>query len=124
MEIDNRSIRLGDELKKELKSESRVKIAAATFSMFAYQQLKEELENIEELKFIFTNPTFITDETKTDFREYTIPKKEREQSIFGGKYELKFVNVLIGSEEKRNSNRLILKQMKCQMVFELKIRMM
>ena len=61
MEIDNRSIRLGDELKKELKSESRVKIAAATFSMFAYQQLKEELENIEELKFIFTNPTFITD---------------------------------------------------------------
>lgn len=134
MEIDNRSIRLGDELKKELKSESRVKIAAATFSMFAYQQLKEELENIEELKFIFTNPTFITDETKTDFREYTIPKKEREQSIFGGKYELKLmneltqkrllVNVLIGSEEKRNSNRLILKQMKCQMVFELKIRMM
>jgi helicase len=75
MEIDNRSIRLGDELKKELKSESRVKIAAATFSMFAYQQLKEELENMEELKFIFTNPTFITDETKTDFREYTIPKK-------------------------------------------------
>ena len=134
MEIDNRSIRLGDELKKELKSESRVKIAAATFSMFAYQQLKEELENIEELKFIFTNPTFITDETKTDFREYTIPKKEREQSIFGGKYELKLmneltqkrllVNVLIGSEEKRSSNRLILKQMKCQMVFELKIRMM
>lgn len=94
MEIDNRSIRLGDELKKELKSESRVKIAAATFSMFAYQQLKEELENIEELKFIFTNPTFITDETKTDFREYTIPKKEREQSIFGGKYELKLMNEL------------------------------
>ena len=94
MEIDNRSIRLGDELKKELKSESRVKIAAATFSMFAYQQLKEELENIEELKFIFTNPTFITDETKTDFREYTIPQKEREQSIFGGKYELKLMNEL------------------------------
>ena len=44
MEIDNRSIHLGDELKKELKSESRVKIAAATFSMFAYQQLKEEGE--------------------------------------------------------------------------------
>ena len=34
MEIDNRSIRLGDELKKELKSESRVKIAAATFYFY------------------------------------------------------------------------------------------
>ncbi len=50
MEIDNRSVRLGDELKKEIKSGSKVKIAAATFSMFAFQQLKEELETIEELK--------------------------------------------------------------------------
>lgn len=94
MEIDNRSIRLGDELKKEIKSGSMVKIAAATFSMFAFQQLKEELETIEELKFIFTNPTFVTDETRVGYREYTIPKKEREQSIFGGRYELKLMNEL------------------------------
>ena len=46
MEIDNRSIRLGDELKKEIKPGSKVKIAAATFSMFAFQQLKEEFETI------------------------------------------------------------------------------
>ena len=94
MEIDNRSIRLGDELKKEIKPGSKVKIAAATFSMFAFQQLKEELETIEELKFIFTNPTFVTDETRIGYREYTIPKKEREQSIFGGRYELKLMNEL------------------------------
>ena len=94
MEIDNRSVRLGDELKKEIKSGSKVKIAAATFSMFAFQQLKEELETIEELKFIFTNPTFVTDETRVGYREYTIPKKEREQSIFGGRYELKLMNEL------------------------------
>lgn len=94
MEIDNRSIRLGDELKKEIKPGSKVKIAAATFSMFAFQQLKEELETIEKLKFIFTNPTFVTDETRVGYREYTIPKKEREQSIFGGRYELKLMNEL------------------------------
>lgn len=94
MEIDNRSIRLGDEIKKEIKPGSKVKIAAATFSMFAFQQLKEELETIEELKFIFTNPTFVTDETRVGYREYTIPKKEREQSIFGGRYELKLMNEL------------------------------
>ena len=62
--------------------------------MFAFQQLKEELETIEELKFIFTNPTFVTDETRVGYREYTIPKKEREQSIFGGRYELKLMNEL------------------------------
>lgn len=94
MEIDNRSIRLGDELKKEIKPGSKVKIAAATFSMFAFQQLKEEFETIEELKFIFTNPTFVIDETRVGYREYTIPKKEREQSIFGGRYELKLMNEL------------------------------
>ena len=75
MEIDNRSIRLGDELKKEIKPGSKVKIAAATFSMFAFQQLKEELETIEELKFIFTNPTFVTDETRVGYREYRIDSK-------------------------------------------------
>jgi helicase len=94
MEIDNRSIRLGDELKKKIKPGSKVKVAAATFSMFAFQQLKEELETIDELKFIFTNPTFVTDETRVGYREYTIPKKEREQSIFGGRYELKLMNEL------------------------------
>ena len=94
MEIDNRTVKLGDELKKELKAGSRVKMAAATFSMFAYQSLKEELEQIEELKFIFTSPTFTTDELAKEYREYAIPKKKRESSIFGAEYELKLMNEL------------------------------
>ena len=94
MEIDNRTIKLGEELKKELKAGSRVKMAAATFSMFAYQSLKEELEQIEELKFIFTSPTFTTDELAKEYREYAIPKKKRESSIFGAEYELKLMNEL------------------------------
>ncbi|MGT2711142.1 helicase-related protein [Streptococcus oriscaviae] len=94
MEIDNRTIKLGEELKKELKTGSKVKMAAATFSMFAYQSLKEELEQIEELKFIFTSPTFTTDEFAKEYREYAIPKKKRESSIFGAEYELKLMNEL------------------------------
>lgn len=94
MEIDNRTVKLGDELQKELKAGSRVKMAAATFSMFAYQSLKEELEQIEELKFIFTSPTFTTDELAKEYREYAIPKKKRESSIFGAEYELKLMNEL------------------------------
>lgn len=94
MEIDNRTIKLGEELKNELKTGSKVKMAAATFSMFAYQSLKEELEQIEELKFIFTSPTFTTDELAKEYREYAIPKKKRESSIFGAEYELKLMNEL------------------------------
>ncbi|MGH2277465.1 ATP-dependent helicase, partial [Streptococcus uberis] len=68
--------------------------AAATFSMFAYKDLKKELESIDELKFIFTNPTFTNNEFEKEFREYSIPKKAREDSIFGAKYELKLMNEL------------------------------
>lgn len=92
--IDNRQILLGDVLKEDLKSGSRVQMAAATFSIFAYQRLKDELENIEALKFIFTNPTFTTDELPKEFREYSIPKRRREGSLFGATYELKLMNEL------------------------------
>lgn len=92
--IDNRQILLGDVLKEDLKSGGRVQMAAATFSIFAYQRLKDELENIEALKFIFTNPTFTTDELPKEFREYSIPKRRREGSLFGATYELKLMNEL------------------------------
>ena len=94
MEIDNRERLLGEELRPYLTKGAKVHMAAATFSMFAYQSLKEELEQIEELKFIFTNPTFTNDEVKKEFREYSIPKKKREHSIFGATYELKLMNEL------------------------------
>lgn len=94
MEIDNRTVLLGDQLKQHVTKGSTVKMAAATFSMFAYQALKEELEQIDSLKFIFTNPTFTNQELKKEFREYTIPKKQRESSIFGAEYELKLMNEL------------------------------
>ncbi|MDQ0221662.1 helicase-related protein [Streptococcus moroccensis] len=94
MEIDNRTKRLGDELRNYLTEGSHVKMAAATFSMFAYQQLKEELEKIDELKFLFTSPTFINSEIEKQYREYTIPKRDREDSLFGRTYELKLMNEL------------------------------
>jgi len=47
-----------DELEKKLRSGSRVSIAAACFSIYAYQELKPQLESCEELKsagsFIFS----------------------------------------------------------------------
>ena len=94
MEIDNRSVLLGDELKKVIKAGSKLEIAAATFSMYAFHELKKELEQVEEVKFIFNSPTFLTDETKREAREYMIPKTLRESSVFGQKFELKLLNEL------------------------------
>ena len=43
-----------------------VSIAAALFSIYAYEALKEELEQVEQLRFIFTSPTFIKDKSKKE----------------------------------------------------------
>ncbi|HDR1901732.1 TPA: hypothetical protein QB641_002183, partial [Pasteurella multocida] len=59
--IDNINHILGEDLKTSLSQNDKLKIAASYFSIYAYAELKNELENIEELQFIFTTPTFVTD---------------------------------------------------------------
>ena len=60
--IDNKRKLLGDDLKEELKKGSKVRIASSCFSMYAFKELKEELSQIEELRFLFTSPTFTKDQ--------------------------------------------------------------
>ena len=59
--------RVIDDLKVSLASSSRISIEAATFSIYAYQALKDELEKIDDFRFIFTSPTFIKDKVKKVF---------------------------------------------------------
>lgn len=49
-------------------------MAAACFSIYAYQELKKQLDNIDELRFIFTSPTFISEKVKKEKRELYIPR--------------------------------------------------
>ena len=55
--IDNVNKTLKDDLSVSIQKDSKVSIAAACFSIYAFQELKRELKNIEELRFIFTFPT-------------------------------------------------------------------
>ena len=57
--INNVDKTLKDDLCVELKSGSSVSIAAACFSIYAFEELKKELKNVEQLRFIFTSPTFV-----------------------------------------------------------------
>ena len=54
--IDNVNRLLGDNLKKVIKPDSTLKIAAASFSIYAFEALKQEFERIDSLGFIFTLP--------------------------------------------------------------------
>ena len=92
--INNINDRLIDDLKSRLSINSKVSIAAASFSIYAFEALKEELEDIEELRFIFTSPTFIKDKVKKDKREFFIPKLNRERNLYGSEFEIKLRNQL------------------------------
>ena len=95
--LDNKMEKLGDDLKNEIKKDSKCYIASAVFSMYGFNELKKELKNIEELDFIFTNPTFIKKkkESKTE-RIFELDNFKREKSISGSEFEIKLKNKLNG----------------------------
>lgn len=92
--INNINERVIDDLKQKLSNDSCVSIAAASFSIYAFEALKEELEGVEELRFIFTSPTFIKDKVKKEKREFFIPKLSRERNLYGSDFEVKLRNKL------------------------------
>ena len=81
-----------DDLRTTIKKNSRVSIAAACFSMYAYQELKKQLEQIEDFRFIFTSPTFIKEKSEKQKREFYIPRLNRENSLYGTEFEIKLRN--------------------------------
>ena len=92
--INNINKTLRDDLSVEIKDGSKLSIAAACFSIYAFQALKEQLLDIEELRFIFTSPTFVTEKTKKEKREFYIPRLDRERSLYGTEFEVKLRNEL------------------------------
>lgn len=96
--IDNIGRLLGDDLKRSLKPGAKLKVAASCFSMYAYDALKAELEQIQELDFIFTSPAFlpdeVTDRIRKERREFHIPKLDRERSLYGSEFEIQLRNKL------------------------------
>ena len=55
--FNNTDKRVVDDLKVQLKQGSKLQIAAAGFSIYAFEALREELKNIDSLQFLFTSPT-------------------------------------------------------------------
>lgn len=68
--IDNVNKTLKDDLTVSIQKDSKISIAAACFSIYAFQELKRELKNVDELRFIFTSPTFIKEKAKKEKREF------------------------------------------------------
>ena len=92
--IDNVRATVKDDLMTSIGPHSKISLAAACFSIYAYKELKEQLEGIDELRFIFTSPTFISEKTPKARREFYIPRLSRERSLFGSEFEIRLRNEL------------------------------
>ena len=92
--IDNVNKTLKDDMLITLRSGSKVAIAASCFSIYAFQELKEQLSDISELRFIFTSPSFVTEKADKQKREFYIPRLNRERDLYGSEFEIKLRNEL------------------------------
>ena len=92
--INNITKTLKDDLSVEIKQGSKLSITAACFSIYAFQELKEQLIAIDKLRFIFNSPTFVKEKLAKGKREFYIPRLNRERSLYGTEFEIKLRNEL------------------------------
>lgn len=95
--IDNKTRLLGDDIKGELTPASKVDIVASVFTIYAFEALKTELENVSELRFIFSSPAFaqrMLSGVDKKPKEFMISEAFSKTSIYGTSFELKLRNQL------------------------------
>ena len=92
--INNVNKTLRDDITSQIKTGSRLSIAASCFSIYAFQELKDALKDIKELRFIFTSPTFTAEKVSKQQREFYIPRLNRERTLYGSEFEVKLRNEL------------------------------
>ena len=90
--IDNINKTVKEDLQESICRGSKMSVAAACFSMYAYQELKKQLEQVDEFSFIFTSPTFVKERAEKEKREFYIPRLNRESSLYGTEFEIKLRN--------------------------------
>ncbi|WP_144462462.1 helicase-related protein [Siminovitchia fortis] len=91
--LDNKKSGIvGDALKPYLKKDAKVAIMSSYFTIYAFEALKKELMKVEEIRFLFTDPTFISEKYSKD--PLTIGRQEREKQLFGTEFEIKLRNEL------------------------------
>ena len=83
--VDNKQYgRVGDVLKENIQQGSKLTVAAAYFTLYAFKELKQELTELEEFRFIFTQPTFVENKRQQG------KIKENEENLFGIEEELNY----------------------------------
>lgn len=77
-----------EELQNSIRSGSKISVVSGYFTIYAYAALRKELNKIDSMRFLFTEPTFVNEQNEV-LREFQI---DHEKSISGNSYEIKLRN--------------------------------
>ena len=83
---DNRKYgTVGDFISKNVNPNSKLAFVSAYFTIYAYQQLKNRLDKIDHLRFLFGEPRFLAsmDPNKTDKKQFEIEDNKLVISLRG-----------------------------------------
>lgn len=95
--FNNKTEKLGDELKSDIRNGSKISIAAAIFSMYGFEALKKELSKIDKINFIFTDPTFVeVSKDSKEQKQFNINSNLRKKAVSGSEFEINLRNELKG----------------------------
>ncbi len=95
--FNNKTEKVGDDLKENILSGSKIDVAAGIFTIYGFECLKAELKKIDKLNFIFTDPTFIeVDKNKRERKQFKINADFRQKAISGSEFEINLKNELKG----------------------------
>ena len=95
--FNNKTDKVGDDLKTSISKGSRIDIAAGIFTIYGYESLKKELNKIDQIRFIFTDPTFIEiDKSKREQKQFQINANNIKKAISGSAFEINLKNELKG----------------------------
>ncbi len=91
--FNNRTDKVGDDLKVTIQKNSKLYVAAAIFSIYWFDALKSVLSKIDSLQFIFTDPTFVqADKENREQKKFEINTNKAIQSISGSDFEIHLKN--------------------------------
>lgn len=94
MFFDNRANIVKDDLVGQIGAGDRVSVAASIFSLYAYQELREQLRGVKDFRFLFSSQAFTKERASKEKREFYIPRLNREQGLCGTEFEIKLRNEL------------------------------
>lgn len=82
-------------LKDEVKKGSKIAVASAYFSIYAFEELKKELTKAKEFRFLYTQPTFYEHEQDQNYQYKLKVNKENYPTFDGNDFELPLRNKMI-----------------------------